>query len=216
MADLGVTFAGLHLRNPLIAAAGPITASVEMVSRLADAGVAAAVTKTGFVRTEYEQWIGRKDVFPYKPVYKYQGLHRGRLLSLPTLAELPAEDLARRIPGMKRTGIPVIGSVMGLSVEKCARNGRDPNRKAERRNGATHSAAYIETQPGGDASDRGALGGAVGGGGSRGAGRGGAGVEGLRRREFTAFADLDSGAARGGSPDSTPPSSHDPQEPILG
>jgi dihydroorotate dehydrogenase/ferredoxin len=117
MADLGVTFAGLRLKNPLVAAAGPITASVEMVHRLADAGVAAVVMKTGFLRAEYERWVGRKGIFPYKPVYKYQGLHRGRLLSLPTLAELPAEDMARRIEGMKRTGIPVIGSVMGLSVE---------------------------------------------------------------------------------------------------
>jgi dihydroorotate dehydrogenase/Pyruvate/2-oxoacid:ferredoxin oxidoreductase delta subunit len=117
MSRLGVQFAGLALKNPLIASAGPITSHVEMVKRLVDAGIGAIVTKTGFTRKEYEKWVGRKDVFPYKPVYKYQSLENGRLLSLPTLSDIPVSDMARRVERIKKLDIPVIGSIMGLSPE---------------------------------------------------------------------------------------------------
>ena len=115
MADLRVDFAGLKLRNPIIASAGPITSNLENVRKLADSGVAAIVTKTGFTRYEYEKWVGRKNIFPYKPVYKYQSLQNGRLLSLPTLADVPVSDMARRVEKMKQCNIPIIGSIMGLS-----------------------------------------------------------------------------------------------------
>jgi len=116
MADLRVRFAGLDLRNPLIASAGPVTANVETVRRLVDAGVGAVVSKTGFTKKEYEKWVGRRDIFPYKPVYKYLGLHKGRLLSLPTLSDIPVSEMAGRVEQMKKLGVPVIGSIMGLSV----------------------------------------------------------------------------------------------------
>ncbi|MEW6444327.1 MAG: 4Fe-4S binding protein [bacterium] len=116
MPDLSVPFAGLRLRNPLIASAGPITARVEMVGRLADSGIGAIVTKTGFTRKEYEKWVGRRDIFPYKPVYKYQALQNGKLLCLPTLADVPVAAMAGRIERMKRFGVPIIGSIMGLGV----------------------------------------------------------------------------------------------------
>ncbi|MRR13896.1 hypothetical protein EG833_00370 [archaeon] len=115
MSDLSVDFTGLKLRNPLIAAAGPITSNIENVKRLADSGMAAIITKTGFTRSEYEKWVGRKNIFPYKPVYKYQGLKNGRLLSLPSLADVPVSEMARRVEKMKRLDIPIIGSIMGLS-----------------------------------------------------------------------------------------------------
>ena len=117
MADLSVRFAGLRLDNPLIAAAGPITGNVEMAKKLSDAGVGAIVSKTSFVKREYEQWVGRKDIFPYKPVYKYQGLDKGRLLSLPTQSDVPVDELARRVEAIKKSGITVIASVIGLSVK---------------------------------------------------------------------------------------------------
>jgi len=115
MADLRVSFAGLTLSNPLIASAGPVTANVEMVRKLADAGVGAVVTKTGLTKREYETWVGRRNIFPYKPVYKYQSLYRGRLLSLPTLSDVPVSDMARRIEKMKILGVPIVGSIMGLT-----------------------------------------------------------------------------------------------------
>ena len=115
MSDLRVNFAGLELKNPLVASAGPVTANVEAVKRLVDSGVAAVVTKTGFVREEYERWVGRKGIFPYKPVYKYQGLENGRLLCLPTLSDVPVSDMAKRVEEIKKLGIPIIGSIMGLS-----------------------------------------------------------------------------------------------------
>ena len=117
MADLHVNFAGLRLENPLIASAGPATANVEMARKLVDAGVGAIVSKTGLTKKEYEKWVGRKDIFPYKPVYKYQSLHKGRLLSLPTLSDVPVSDMARRIEEMKKLDVPIIGSIMGLTPQ---------------------------------------------------------------------------------------------------
>ncbi len=116
MASLSVDFAGLKLANPLIASAGPVTAEVENVKRLADAGIGAVVTKTGFTEEEYCRWVGRRGIFPYKPVYKYQGLEGGTLLSLPSLSDVPVRQMAERVHRMKELGIPVIASVMGLSV----------------------------------------------------------------------------------------------------
>ena len=115
MSNLDVNFAGLKLNNPLIASAGPITTNIESVERLIDSGIAAIVTKTGFVKKEYEKWVGRKNIFPYKPVFKYQSLKNGRLLSLPTLSDIPVTEMAKRVEKMKKLNIPVIGSIMGLS-----------------------------------------------------------------------------------------------------
>lgn len=117
MADLSVNFAGLRLDNPLIAAAGPITGNVEMARKLSDAGIGAIVTKTSFVKKEYEKWVGRKNIFPYKPVYKYQGMDNGRLLSLPSQSDVPLSDMAKRVEKIKKLNITVIGSVIGLSVK---------------------------------------------------------------------------------------------------
>jgi dihydroorotate dehydrogenase/Pyruvate/2-oxoacid:ferredoxin oxidoreductase delta subunit len=124
MADLSIDFCGLRLRNPLIAASGPITGNAELVRTLQDQGIGAIVAKTSLVKEEYERWIGRKDVFPYKPVYKYQGLSEGRLYSLPSLAAMPAESMAREIGEMKKTGATVIGSAGAISrrgYAECAR-----------------------------------------------------------------------------------------------
>ena len=117
MTDISVSFSGLKLRNPLIAAAGPITANVDNIQRLVDSGIGAIITKTGFTKKEYEKWVGRRDIFPYKPVYKYQSLEDGKLLSLPTLADMPVSDMAMRLEKIKQFNIPVIGSIMGLSPE---------------------------------------------------------------------------------------------------
>ena len=115
MSNLSVDFSGLKLKNPLIASAGPITTNIESVERLIDSGIAAIVTKTCFVKKEYEKWVGRKNIFPYKPVFKYQSLKNGRLLSLPTLSDIPVTEMAKRVEKMKKLNIPVIGSIMGLS-----------------------------------------------------------------------------------------------------
>jgi dihydroorotate dehydrogenase/ferredoxin len=116
MVDLSVHFAGLKLNNPLIASAGPITAEYESVKRLAEAGIGAVITKTGFTEREYEQWVGKRIEFPFKPVYKYQGFENGALFSLPTLSDVPVDRFARRIEKMKELEIPVIASIMGLSL----------------------------------------------------------------------------------------------------
>ena len=47
-ADLSTRYLGLELRNPIVAAASPLTASVDSLKRLQDAGVAAAVLPSLF------------------------------------------------------------------------------------------------------------------------------------------------------------------------
>ncbi|MBI5117125.1 4Fe-4S binding protein [Candidatus Poribacteria bacterium] len=117
MANLSVNFAGLQLANPLIASAGPITANAEHIKKLEEAGIGAIVTKTGFTKKEYERWVGRSDIFPYKPAYKYMSLKDGTLLCLPTLSDVPVSETAKRIERMKRDlNIPIIASIMGLSL----------------------------------------------------------------------------------------------------
>ncbi len=107
----------MRLSNPLIASAGPITATIEHIKKLAAAGIGAVVTKTGFTKQEYERWVGRKDIFPYKPAYKYMSLRDGTLLCLPTLSDVPVSETAKRIEKMKKElDIPIIASIMGLGL----------------------------------------------------------------------------------------------------
>ncbi|MBI4831383.1 MAG: 4Fe-4S binding protein [Candidatus Lindowbacteria bacterium] len=75
------------------------------------------MTKTGFTKQEYERWVGRKDIFPYKPAYKYMSLRDGTLLCLPTLSDVPVSETAKRIEKMKKElDIPIIASIMGLGL----------------------------------------------------------------------------------------------------
>ena len=129
MADLSVDFAGIRLENPLVASAGPVTANVEMARKLRDAGVGAIVTKTGFTKKEYERWVGRTAIFPYKPVYKYQSLHKGKLLSLPTLSDVPVSDMARRVEQMKALECPDHRQHHGPDSKGLSREREDPGER---------------------------------------------------------------------------------------
>ena len=115
--ELNVNFANLELENPLIASAGPVTATIKQIEKLAKAGIGAVITKTGFIEKEYYKWVERKNIFPYKPVNKYLSLEHGSLLFQPTLADVPVEKFCKRIQEMKKFDIPIIASIMGLSVE---------------------------------------------------------------------------------------------------
>lgn len=116
MADLSVNFAGLKLKNPLMVSAGPVTGNIEMIKKLVDAGIGTLVTKSSYTKREYEKWVGRKDIFPYKPVYKYQKLKDGTLFSLPSQSDVPISGVAKRIEKMKKQlDIPIIGSILGIT-----------------------------------------------------------------------------------------------------
>jgi dihydroorotate dehydrogenase (fumarate) len=43
MTDLSTTYLGLHLRNPLVASASPLSKKVERARKLEEAGIAAIV-----------------------------------------------------------------------------------------------------------------------------------------------------------------------------
>lgn len=75
MASLRVEFAGLELDNPIMVSAGPLTADIEKVKRLADAGAGAAVTKTGFAKDEYYRSIEQFTQFHQHPVLVVTGFH---------------------------------------------------------------------------------------------------------------------------------------------
>lgn len=111
--DLKTTYLGLELSNPIIASASPLTADLDGICRLADAGTAAVV-----MSSIYEEQItadelaqaelmdsGRdshpetSDYFPSS--YRDQGVLAGRLETL---------RLAR-----ERTCIPIIASLNGIT-----------------------------------------------------------------------------------------------------
>ena len=48
MANLRTKYMGLELKNPIIAASSPLTANLDSIKKLEDAGVAAVVVKSIF------------------------------------------------------------------------------------------------------------------------------------------------------------------------
>jgi dihydroorotate dehydrogenase (fumarate) len=54
--DLSTTYLGLHLRNPLIASASPLTRDIDNIRRLEDAGAAAVVLPSIFEEQIQREW----------------------------------------------------------------------------------------------------------------------------------------------------------------
>ncbi len=62
MTDLSTTYMGLALRNPLVASASPLTANVDNIRRLEDAGAGAIVLPSLF---EEQMTLNNRDLDPY-------------------------------------------------------------------------------------------------------------------------------------------------------
>jgi dihydroorotate dehydrogenase (fumarate) len=106
--DLHTTYLGLSLRNPLVVAACPLTAEVQMLQRLEEAGAAAAVTGSLFAeqiefdRAEYcgTAWYGAVAQSPPGWAYALSEYNTG------------PDGYLRHIAAAKRAvRMPIIGSL---------------------------------------------------------------------------------------------------------
>lgn len=115
MADLTVSYVGLSLRNPLIAAPAGITETVERLKRAEDAGIGAAVMKSLFEFPPVRQ--------APTPRFLLLRHHLGRwtsftLYSYEQASIFGPQEYAAEISRAKAgLGIPVIASVAGLTTE---------------------------------------------------------------------------------------------------
>ncbi len=111
--DLTTTYLGLHLKNPLVASASPLSKRVDMVRRLEDAGVAAVVMYSLFE----EQITHESHELDY---YLERGTHSyaEALSYFPDLDNynLGPEPYLEHLHSVKQAvRIPVIGSLNGIS-----------------------------------------------------------------------------------------------------
>ncbi|KEI73364.1 dihydroorotate dehydrogenase-like protein [Endozoicomonas elysicola] len=113
MMDLTTKYMGLSLKNPLMAAASPLTSTVKSIQRLEKAGIAAIVLPSLFeeqIRREQEEEeriaLSRNDLFPEATSFLPSGLtlERGSQAYLDTIHKVKAA-----------VDIPVIASLNGCS-----------------------------------------------------------------------------------------------------
>ena len=113
MADLTTTYLGLHLRNPLVASASPLSKKLDSVKRLEDAGVSAVVMYSLFE----EQITHESEALSYF-------LDRGTESMAEAITYFPdlgkynigAEPYVELIQKIKSSvSIPVIGSLNGIT-----------------------------------------------------------------------------------------------------
>ena len=111
--DLTTKYMGLSLKNPLMAAASPLTSTVKSIQRLEKAGIAAIVLPSLFeeqIRREQEEEeriaLSRNDLFPEATSFLPSGmtLERGSQAYLDTIHKAKAA-----------VDIPVIASLNGCS-----------------------------------------------------------------------------------------------------
>jgi dihydroorotate dehydrogenase (fumarate) len=111
--DLTTRYLGLQLRNPLLAAASPLSRTVDGVRRLADAGVGAVV-----VYSLFEEQISREAEENARIALRYSETYAESLTYFPSTVE--RDDGARRyLDLLERAAaaveVPVIGSINGAT-----------------------------------------------------------------------------------------------------
>ncbi len=113
MADLSTTYLGLHLKNPLVASASPLSKKLDSVKRLEDAGAAAVVMYSLFE----EQITHESEALNY---FLDRGTesHAEAITYFPDLGNynIGAEPYVELIQKIKKAvSIPVIGSLNGIT-----------------------------------------------------------------------------------------------------
>jgi dihydroorotate dehydrogenase (fumarate) len=113
MADLSTTYLGLNLKNPLVAAASPLSKQLETARRLDKAGVSAIVMHSLFEEQIVEDSLKL-----------HRDLERGSFISPEALGMLPdygmysigPESYLEHLSRVKQAvSVPVIGSLNGIS-----------------------------------------------------------------------------------------------------
>ena len=113
MPDLSTTYLGLHLKNPIVASASPLSKKLERARKLEEAGVAAIVMYSLFEEQiiqeslELDYYLSRgSHSFPEAMTYLPDGGMYG----------VSPEKYLNQIAGLKKAlNIPVIGSLNGVS-----------------------------------------------------------------------------------------------------
>ncbi len=113
MPDLTTTYLGLHLKNPLVASASPLSKKLDSVKRLEDAGVAAVVMYSLFE----EQITHESEALSY---FLDRGTesHAEAVTYFPDLGKynIGAEPYVELIQKIKKAvAIPVVGSLNGVT-----------------------------------------------------------------------------------------------------
>lgn len=110
--ELRTQYLGLTLRSPLVASAGPLTATIGGIARLASAGVGAVVLPSLFeeqLRSEVER--------DFRLAEEYADSNFEALSYLPHGAgDGPGQYLDLISRAVETTGVPVIGSLNGVST----------------------------------------------------------------------------------------------------
>ncbi|MEM3019509.1 MAG: 4Fe-4S binding protein [Candidatus Bathyarchaeia archaeon] len=120
--DLTTEIAGVKLRNPLIAASGPPTATTERMVRLIKAGAAAVVTKTASYDPEYQRSPRPRFNILHKEALKtgFFSLH-----SVELAARFAPEEIAHQVMEVKKLtkveDCAVIASIAGRNEEEWIR-----------------------------------------------------------------------------------------------
>ncbi len=112
--DLSTNYLGLHLKNPIVASASPLSRSVESMKRLADAGVAAIVMYSLFE----EQIAHEAAELDHYLNYGTES-YAEALTYFPEAEEynLGPDEYVELLHRAKQSlGIPVIGSLNGIST----------------------------------------------------------------------------------------------------
>ncbi|MCX6952980.1 MAG: 4Fe-4S binding protein [Verrucomicrobia bacterium] len=110
MASLAINFAGLALKNPVVMASAPPTETVESIMRCAEAGAAAAVTKT----------IADFDEESFPLGARRARIDQSGLWALSTFRRetLTLESGTALVAGaVRQAGIPIIASVGALTMD---------------------------------------------------------------------------------------------------
>ncbi len=114
MSDLSTTYLGLELRNPLVAAASPLSKKVDTVRRLEDAGVAAVVMYSLF-----EEQITHESLALDHFLTRGTNSYAEALTYFPDLTRYnvgPSEYLEHIRRLKEAVDIPVIASLNGISA----------------------------------------------------------------------------------------------------
>jgi dihydroorotate dehydrogenase (fumarate) len=112
--DLSTTYMGMKLKNPIVHSASPLTEDVDNIRRLEDAGASAVVMYSIF---EEQITMESRELDHYLELGKDSS---GEALSyfpdLETYKSGPEEYLEKIAEAKKSVGIPIIGSLNGVST----------------------------------------------------------------------------------------------------
>ena len=113
MADLKTKYMGISLKNPIIAGASNMTANLDKIKKLEDAGVEAIVTKSLF-----EEQIQLERHKLDKDLHKYDNIHAEMVTIYPEIEHAgPEEHLMWVRKTVESVDIPVIASLNAVNKE---------------------------------------------------------------------------------------------------